>query len=116
MFALLMGLKTVSPRDLHERLGRVTVVDVNAQASWLKAHVPGALHLGVGAGFDAAALPQDHAAPLVFYCSNPLCLKAPQAARRAVKIGYTDVRVMPAGIAGWTDAGLPVESGPPAGR
>lgn len=111
MFALLMGLKTVSPRDLQARLGKVTVVDVNARPSWLKARVPGALHLGAGAGFDAAALPQDLAAPLVFYCSNAMCLKAPQAARRATRLGYRDVRVMPAGIAGWADAGLPVESG-----
>lgn len=116
MFALLMGLKTVSPRDLQARIGQITVVDVNAHPSWLKARVPGALHLGVGAGFDVGGLPQDRAAPLVFYCSNPMCLKAPQAARRAAKLGYTDVRVMPAGITGWTDAGLPVESGPAAGQ
>lgn len=111
MFALLMRLKTISPRDLHARIGQVTVVDVNAQPSWLRARVPGALHLGVGAGFDAAGLPQDPATPLVFYCSNPMCLKAPQAARRAAGLGYRDVRVMSAGIAGWTAAGLPVESG-----
>lgn len=53
MFALLMGLKTMSPTDLQARLGEVTVADVNARPSWLKAHVPGALHLGVGADFDA---------------------------------------------------------------
>lgn len=113
MFALLMGLKTVSPRDLHARLGEggLTVVDVNARPSWVRARVPGALHAGVGAAFDAARLPPDSATPLVFYCSNPMCLKAPQAARRALKLGYGDVRVMPAGIAGWIDAGLPVDSG-----
>lgn len=114
MFAMLMGLKTVSPKNLHERIGRVTVIDVNAHPSWLKARVPGALHLGVGAGFDAGALPPDLAAPLVFYCSNPMCLKAPQAARRAARLGYTDVRVMPAGITGWIAAGLAVENGPGA--
>lgn len=111
MFAWLMGLKTVSPRDLHARLreGGVTVVDVNARPSWLRARVPGALHAGAGASFDAGRLPPDPAAPLVFYCSNPMCMKAPQAARRALKLGYTDVRVMPAGITGWLDAGLPVD-------
>lgn len=40
MFALLMGLKTMSPTDLQARLGEVTVADVNARPSWLKAHVP----------------------------------------------------------------------------
>lgn len=114
MLAMLMGLKTLSPKALQAALDRggLTVVDVNARPSWLKARVPGALHLGVGADFDAAGLPADRAAALVFYCSNPLCMKAPAAARRAVKLGYTEVRVLAAGITGWTEAGLPVESGP----
>jgi rhodanese-related sulfurtransferase len=30
---------------------------------------------------------------------------------RALKLGYTKVFVMPAGIAGWEKAGLPVEKG-----
>jgi rhodanese-related sulfurtransferase len=51
---------------------------------------------------------------LVFYCSNPLCRKAPTAALRARKLGYENVRVMSAGINGWMSAQLPVESGPGA--
>lgn len=111
MFAMFMGLKSISCQELHRRMqaGPVTVVDVNAHQSWSRARVPGAIHLAVE--FDPSALPADLAAPLVFYCSNPLCRKAPQAARRAVKLGYTDARVMSAGITGWTSAGLPLESG-----
>lgn len=111
MFAMLMGLKSISPQELHERMqhGALTIVDVNAPQSWLRARVPGAVNLGLD--FDAAALPPDLAMPLVFYCSNPLCRKAPGAARRAKKFGYTDVRVMSAGITGWTAAKLPVHSG-----
>lgn len=109
MFALFMGLKTISCQDLHQRMqdGPVTVVDVNAPHSWAKARVPGAISLEVA--FDPLALPQDLATALVFYCSNPMCRKAPQAAKRAVKLGYSDVRVMSAGITGWTGAGLPVD-------
>jgi rhodanese-related sulfurtransferase len=111
MLAMLMGLKSISPRDLHAALpgGTLTVIDVNARQSWLAARVPGARHLG--GDFDAAALPADRAAALVFYCSNPLCRKAPGAARRAESLGYTDVRVMSAGITGWNAAGLPTASG-----
>ncbi|MCY7354010.1 MAG: hypothetical protein LH470_02820 [Lysobacter sp.] len=39
-----------------------------------------------------------------------MCSKAPLAARRAKAMGYTRVRVMSAGIQGWMDAKLPVES------
>ena len=111
MFAMLMGLKGIAPRELHERMGQgpVTVIDVNARHSWLQARIPGALNLAPD--FDAGLLPADHALPLVFYCSNPLCRKAPNAARRAEKLGHTDVRVMSAGISGWLGARLPVDSG-----
>lgn len=111
MFAMLMGLKSISCRELHQRMqtAPVTVVDVNARQSWTRARVPGAIHLGVD--FDPAALPADRDAALVFYCSNPFCRKAPQAARRAIALGYRDARVMSAGITGWTSAKLPVDSG-----
>lgn len=110
MFAMLMGLKGIAPRELHARLGEgITVVDLNARHSWLQARVPGAIHLAPD--FDASQLPTGCATPLVFYCSNPLCRKAPNAARKAGKLGYTDVRVMSAGISGWVGAQLPVDSG-----
>ena len=49
-------------------------------------------------------------AELVFYCSNPMCRKAPLAAKRARDLGYANVRVLSAGIQGWLNASLPVES------
>lgn len=112
MFATLMGLPTISPADLHRQLaaGGVHVFDVNARGSWLEARVPGAAHLDPQS-FDAAALPADRDAMLVFYCSNPLCRKAPNAARRAKHMGWSRAHVMSAGIRGWLGAGLPVERG-----
>jgi rhodanese-related sulfurtransferase len=66
------------------------------------------------AAFEPADLPEDKAALLVFYCSNPLCSKAPSPALRAGRLGYQNVRVMSAGIKGWISAGLPIESGAPS--
>jgi rhodanese-related sulfurtransferase len=113
MFARLMGLQTVSPRELHRLLqdGPMTILDVNAPASWMAARVPGATNLDP-LTFDARHLPDDTQAPLVFYCSNFLCRKAPNAARRATALGYRRVYVMSAGIKGWLDAALPTASGP----
>lgn len=109
MFAFLFGLKNIAPAALQQRLQAVTVIDVNSVQSWQTAHVPGARHLDA-LTFAAADLPADHAVALVFYCSNPLCRKAPAGARRARQMGYTDVVVMSAGIRGWVEAGLPTES------
>lgn len=114
MFTMLMGLRGITPRELHARLGEgsVIVADLNAQRAWLEARVPGAINLVPD--FEESELPAGRATPLVFYCSNPFCRKAPKAARKALTLGYTDVRVMSAGIKGWVDAQLPVDSGEPA--
>jgi len=108
MFAMLMGLKSISPSALHARMQAeaVTIFDLNSLQSWGRARVPGARHLPVE--FTAEALPADRATSLVFYCSNPLCRKAPGAARKARALGYSDVCVLSAGISGWLGAGLPV--------
>lgn len=112
MIAWLMGIKTISAAALHQRMADrpVTVLDVNSRGSWLHARVPGALHLDP-LQFGDANLPADRQAALVFYCSNPMCRKAPTAARRAKQMGYGNVQVMAAGISGWVAADLPVQSG-----
>jgi rhodanese-related sulfurtransferase len=114
MIARLMGLETVSPEELQRlvREGGVTTFDVNSRERWERAHVPGARHLDPAA-FQASDLPADRAAPLVFYCSNPWCRKAPGAARRARQLGWQRVRVLAAGIEGWERAGLATEATPP---
>ena len=114
MFAQLMGLPVISPRELdrRRRAEPLHVFDVNAEPRWRAARVPGAQHLDPQA-FGADALPADREALLVFYCSNPLCRKAPNAARRARGLGWRNVLVMAAGIQGWLDAALPTESDAP---
>jgi len=82
-----MGLKTISPSALHQMMQeqQVTVIDVNSRQSWIKARVPGVLNLDP-ANYKDSDLPPDKESSLVFYCSKPLCTKAPNAARRAKKM------------------------------
>ena len=112
MIARLMGLPTISPAELKCRMAteQIDVVDVNAPGSWERARVPGARHVDPTL-FGAADLPADKKAVLVFYCSGPLCRKAPNAAKKARDLGYTNVFVMSAGISGWLSASMPTESG-----
>ncbi len=111
LISRIMGLKTVSPADLQAAIHnkKATVIDVNAPQRWQAAHVPGAINLDA-TQFSASDLPTDTARDLVFYCSNPMCQKAPNAARRAMKFGYSNVYVMTAGISGWMDLKLPTEA------
>ncbi len=112
MFARLMGLNVISPGKLQKLMQKqpVSVLDVNSRQSWLTARVPGARALDA-MGYDESDLPVDRDSTLVFYCSNFMCRKAPNAARRAKDMGYRNVYVMSAGISGWVGASLPTESG-----
>ncbi|MGC2161303.1 MAG: rhodanese-like domain-containing protein [Silvibacterium sp.] len=112
MLARLMGLEVISPAGLRNLLQNesVTVIDVNSRQSWLRARVPGALSLDP-ITYSETDLPPNRDSILVFYCSNFMCRKAPNAARRAKAMGYRNVRVMSAGISGWLSASLPTEAG-----
>lgn len=104
-------LPTVTVADLDGMLasGRGTAVDANGETTRKKRGViPGAVQLSDYETYSAAELPADKAKALVFYCANEQCGASHTAAEKAAKAGYKDVRVLPAGIAGWVAAGKPV--------
>lgn len=65
--------------------------------------IPGAVLLRDPDAVDQ--LPADRATGLVFYCTNSACRASHEAAEKALAAGYTHVRVLPDGIAGWVKAG-----------
>jgi rhodanese-related sulfurtransferase len=101
-------VKDITPQELFAGLSRMHVIDVNEADNYAFAHVPGAKLLDYDA-ITPEVLPADKSGALVFYCWSPECPAAGMAAESAVKLGYTDVRCMHAGITGWQDAGLPTE-------
>jgi rhodanese-related sulfurtransferase len=95
-------------RDLYSKPG-VFFIDVNEPEVYGRYHIPGATpvtdeHL-------QRFLPADRQATLVFYCAERRCTASHAAAREAAKLGYSRVLVMPEGIFGWVNAGLPVDKG-----
>jgi rhodanese-related sulfurtransferase len=87
---------------------KVTPVDANGPETRAAfGTLPGALLLG-DAGVTAELLGADKSRALVFYCSSERCSAAPGAAKEAMALGYTEVRVMKAGIKGWVAAGFEV--------
>lgn len=105
-------IATVSVAELDGMLTRkaATPVDANGDVTRKKRGViPGAVRLSDYETYLPAELPADKARPLVFYCANEQCGASHTAAEKAIVAGYRDVRVLPAGILGWVDAGKPVD-------
>lgn len=105
-------VREVTVANVFEMLeaGSAVAVDANNETTRRELGVlPGAIKLSSFSSFDESELPADKSTTLVFYCTNPDCQSAPNAAETAVKAGYTDVRVMRAGVTGWVTSGHRVD-------
>jgi rhodanese-related sulfurtransferase len=87
------------------------IIDANSPDSYKAGHVPGALSFAAIKNNLVASLPADKNTLIIAYCGNPGCGAYLQAAKAAQKLGYTNIKHMPAGIDGWNEAKLPTEPG-----
>jgi rhodanese-related sulfurtransferase len=85
-----------------------SIFDNNGKARFEKGHVPTAVWVSPSA-INASVLPSDKDRKLVFYCGNEQCGACHQGAKAAIGLGYKNVFIMPAGIAGWEKAGKTTE-------
>lgn len=108
---LVMNLESISTEELNEILPQehVHVFDMNDPVRWQTTHIPGAQNLDPNS-FSESDLKADKNSTIVFYCSNPMCRKAPNAAKKVKGMGFNDVRVLSAGITGWMSDGYEVEA------
>ncbi len=101
----------ISIDELDRKLaaGECQAVDANGNITRQRlGTIPGAVLLSDYEAFSLSELPDDKAKTLVFYCANEHCGASHEAAKRARFAGHTDVKVLPAGIAGWAKAGKQV--------
>ena len=121
------GARADDPRAVEAAAEKVATVGVDELDAMVTAHqcatfdanskatrerqgvIPGSTLLADHDGYPLSILPADKAETLVFYCANEQCGASHKAAARAVIAGYTDVKVLPAGIAGWKSAGKPTQ-------
>jgi rhodanese-related sulfurtransferase len=106
-----VNVATVSVDELDHMLAGndCQAVDANGNETRRRMGViPGAVLLTDTDSIDK--LPSDKARSLVFYCANTACGASHQAARKAITAGYTHVKVLPQGIAGWVKAGKKTSS------
>jgi rhodanese-related sulfurtransferase len=103
----------ISPTDVLAAANAksAVIIDANGPDSYKAGHVPGALSFAEIKSDLAAKLPVDKNTLIIAYCGNPGCPAYLQAAKAAKKLGYTNIKHMPAGIDGWNEAKLPTEPG-----
>ena len=105
-------IKTAELVALLEKDPQVFLVDSRPFPRYQQAHLPGA-HSIPQAKLEkeqAAVLPADKNAPLIFYCGGVTCPFSPASAAIAKDLGYTNVMVYHEGEPEWTKAGLPAYS------
>jgi rhodanese-related sulfurtransferase len=101
---------SVAQVDHEVTAGAAVPVDANGEGTRKKMGVvPGAVLLTDSETFELSELPADKSKELVFYCANTSCGASHEAAQRALTAGYSNVKVMPDGIAGWVKAGKRVQ-------
>ena len=102
------SVATITVDELDAKLASkdCQAVDANGEGTRKKMGViPGAVLLTDSDAFSTSELPADKSKTLVFYCANTHCGASHEAAARALTAGYTNVKVLPEGIAGWVKAG-----------
>lgn len=85
------------------------ILDVNGAESYKEGHVPGAIDYATNKDKLAELLPPDKSTLIVAYCGSPKCKAYLKAANAAKELGYTNIKHMSAGIAGWKEAKQPTE-------
>jgi rhodanese-related sulfurtransferase len=94
-------------KQLMDEKAPLTLVDARPkERKYDKGHIPGAINLP-DSQFDKLAaerLPADKAAAIYFYCDGLACKLSNDSAEKAIKLGYTNVKVVPEGYPGWEKA------------
>jgi rhodanese-related sulfurtransferase len=91
----------------------LVLIDARTKEEYQEAHIDGALSIPEKY-FDenAALLPRDTKALLVFYCNGVKCGKSKKAAVKAEAKGYTNILIYGEGFPVWEEKGLKIVPGP----
>ncbi len=116
------GFEIITPDQAKGLLGKAQFFDMRSAVNYGKGHIKGAKAMPYNGKsenaenfdaskdkFDVARLPADKNTTVVFYSDGPTGWKSFKAATLASKAGYTSVKWLREGTAGWTKQGLPLE-------
>jgi rhodanese-related sulfurtransferase len=121
--ATLDGTTLVNAEQVKQLLDKGTaVIDTRVANEYAEEHIKGAKSVPYKEksakakdfdasqdSFDLAKLPQDKAAPLVFYCNAGECWKSYKASVLAIKAGYKKIHWFRGGMPEWKGKAYPTE-------
>ncbi len=95
--------------DIPLKKGVMIIDSRPAARQYDPGHIPGAVNIP-DSQFDkqVAKLPEDKATLLLFYCGGFDCMLSHTSAVKAEKLGYTNIKVYPAGMPDWKAKGATV--------
>jgi rhodanese-related sulfurtransferase len=98
-------------RELLDRDGGVTLIEVLDEENYREFHLPGARNVPLDKNFDESIqrVAPDKKSTVLLYCLDAECQASPKAAERMEQLGYQNVLAYEAGKVDWKEAGLPVE-------
>lgn len=82
------------------------LIDSRPNSKFKLGHINGSINIPESDfGNKSSLLPEDKDTELIFYCNGLACELSSKSARKAVELGYTDVKVYSPGAPGWKNAG-----------
>ena len=108
------GFSEVPPETAHRWVsdGDAVLVDVREAPELAEARLDGAVHVPMSA-FDPDLIPTDTGKKVIFVCAHGQ--RSERVGQHVVAKGIlAEAFNMTGGLAAWAEAGLPVETGPPA--
>jgi len=92
-------------KKLLDKKADVVIIDARPERKFKEGHVPTAINIPDRKFAKMTALlPEDKKTPLLFYCGGLKCPLSPKSAAKAVKLGYTKVKLFQVGYPAWKAA------------
>ncbi len=101
----LSAVSTAYVKNAIDTNKNVVIIDTRPKRKYDKGHVTTAINIP-DRQFDQMldTLPTDKNTSLIFYCGGYKCTKSVTTAKKAIDLGYTNVKTFPAGYPAWNKA------------
>ncbi|MDW7726488.1 MAG: rhodanese-like domain-containing protein [Candidatus Methanoperedens sp.] len=103
---------TITREELKNKLDageNIKLINVLDRSSFDAVHIPGSINIPLEELSERAEHELGKDEEIIVYCSSSTCQASPAAAEKLDKMGYTMVYHFKGGIAGWKEAGYPLE-------